>query len=85
MTPELWSITCEISAVLAQMDPVPEAPVIDPEQKREIAETGINTAVKIIIVLLLFFVMAAMRSLNRKRLERSRSRRVKPWEIPPKK
>ena len=50
------------------------------EQKREVASAGINTATKVIIVLLLFFVMSAMRTISRKKLERARQRRVKPWE-----
>lgn len=50
------------------------------EQKREVASAGVNTATKVIIVLLLFFVMSAMRTISRKKLERARQRRVKPWE-----
>ncbi len=53
---------------------------IDEQTKREVSAAGLETAIKIIVVLLLFLVMMAMRSLNRRRLERSRRRRVKPWE-----
>ncbi|MEM1297603.1 MAG: hypothetical protein AAGH89_19705 [Verrucomicrobiota bacterium] len=65
------------SAILAA-DADPQT--IKEEQKREVASAGISTATKIIIVLLLFFVMSAMRTLSRKKLQRARQRRVKPWE-----
>ncbi len=54
--------------------------VIDEETKREVSAAGLETAIKIIVVLLLFLLMMAMRSLHRRKLERSRQRRVKPWE-----
>tara|TARA_R110002096_G_scaffold91625_5_gene207257 strand:+ start:1075 stop:1335 length:261 start_codon:yes stop_codon:yes gene_type:complete len=67
-----------LTGILAE-EVIPESPTRD-QQKEEVASAGISTVVKIVIVLLLFFVMSAMRTLSRKKLERTRQRRVKPWE-----